>query len=69
MSGDIVTRLDAAWKGDVYMRLDDAHEAAECIKALRKRLAAAQAEANAAYAKGYADATKSIAAVHVRDYG
>lgn len=50
-----------------------AGEAADCVTVLRERLATARAEAaddaEAAYTRGYADATKSIAAVTVRDHG
>ena len=47
--------------------------AADYIVSLRNLLATARAEAaddtEAAYARGYADATKSIAAVQIRSHG
>lgn len=44
-------------------------EAADCISVLRERLSTTPEEIEAAYARGYADATKSIAAVQVRSHG
>lgn len=62
---DIVERLDA-WRS---VGVPIAREAIDCIEVTRARLAAANAEIEAAYARGYADATKSIAAVQVREHG
>ena len=67
MTKDIVDRLLGP---DTYgYQSQLACEAAEHIRALRELLATARADIETAYARGYADATKSIAAVQIRSHG